>query len=506
LWDPYNGCHPTEELPEIQELYKSQLENGLKKINALDEKVSAYTGSFENTQQRNEDLILPGNKSTSDSIDEIIEANSATMQQNNLLGDCILARQRKLIYPDSLNKMVSVGYLKDQVISAIDSLGKNRQSIDTIISEAQNACPKRIVLSKAYIDTVFTEYNVKETQWNTLSGDLSVYAARVESYNKYADSTNRFYKSHDSTSKYYNDSIHFCSLARIYDPVVFKKLIDSIQPGDTIPIDTSIITLDDFKIENKGSPDGEWIVILGNPATKTEIRSRGREVAGSKKIRFQNIIFSNCDSGVGMRVREKSDNIMFVNCEFSGNFGHGFEAESSRNVYLENCLFLHNGKGDTAIDDTHTSHYSGLRISLCDQNITARNILVAHNSGRGIDINKSQVSISHATIADNVLDGIYYTGGAYEGTFTAESSIFCYNKRHGIYRSNETTLIDMFVTAADGNRFYLNDSGAMAGNQQNVTENEPFSEVNPMFFDKENDNYRIRPESELFEKGIGYQY
>ena len=46
----------------------------------------------------------------------------------------------------------------------------------------------------------------------------------------------------------------------------------------------------------------------------------------------------------------------------------------------------------------------------------------------------------------------------------------------------------------------------MDGDEDIVNDNSPFISTDPMFVDKENGNYRIGDQSELYGTGIGYQY
>jgi hypothetical protein len=71
----------------------------------------------------------------------------------------------------------------------------------------------------------------------------------------------------------YNDSIRlameYCKSKWLSDPDEIKKLIDSIQPGDTISIDSGTHTLT-LKFLEKGSSERP-IIIQGSPFNTTKL-------------------------------------------------------------------------------------------------------------------------------------------------------------------------------------------------------------------------------------------
>jgi hypothetical protein len=331
------------------------------------------------------------------------------------------------------------------------------------------------------------------------SNSITVYSVRVDNYNHEIDSINDFYQWHDLTTGHYNDSIRFCKFIPTNDPAILKGQLDSAEAGDTIPVDTSFAKLERVSLRNKGSLNGEWIVILGNPAARTKIALKGVEVAASQKICFVNIDFSDNTDGCGARVVENSASIHFINCSFNHNYQHGFDAVNGKDIYLSDCIFMYNGFDTT---------YSGISITQYCQDVYAKNILVARNNGYGMYIDKSHVEISQSTITYNVSDGIHYSGKMNEGEISAELSIVCFNKGYGIYRNDEQVYCDVWFLESNGNRFCSNQKGQMGGHRGTIEANGlPVDEKgnDPMFIDPENDNFEINTECELYKNGIGYR-
>ncbi len=500
-WDPYNGCNPYEELPKLQGDYKSWIEALMDSLTLYNDSVFQWSRlGFTNRINGNNGL-QNNNLANLNQMDSIRGINEQIDKRNSTAGSCDSMESKLLISPDFPDLLSRIYPFNTNAIdSYLQTLQNGKKSIEALIDEAQQKCPKMTVLSAGYSDSVLAFFPLNEDQWTSLINGGTIFNAQVDSANKIIDSINRVARFLDSITGFFNDSLKRCQLPWIDDTAGIQQRIDSILPGGTIALRMDSVHIKDFYFKGKGA-SGKTAVIMGNPLTKTIISSNRVHIdSSSMNIRFENLIFTDNSDNVGAQVTNYADNIAFSNCIFRDNALYGFYADNCGNVHIDNCVFLRNGggKGDGI-------EQGGMRISNCRGMISAVNILVARNTGFGIDITSTYVTVLHGTISDNTLHGVQYVGPTSTGQFQSDSSIFSFNGQYGLYRNDQQTTRDIWVAADHDNWFFANGSGALGGDPKMIIDN-PLQSADPMFIDRENGNFHIGPASPLYGRAIGYQY
>lgn len=494
-WDPYNGCHPTLELPDIIMRYTELIETVRQEV-ILDDYTIESMGAAFIVRQNDNNTLIRKNDSVFRKIESTVAANSGVETANLSAPDCYSAALKSIIRPDTLLSLNAATGSK----AYRDALEIRRRYVDSLVNEALLECPRQTVLADEYIDSLYAFFDSRLAAWDSLLDDITLFNIAVRDSNIRIESVNRSVFSIDSATRIYNDSIIFCRMPFVTDPEEIEHRIDTIKPGETIAIGTESVRVENFYFKKKGA-DRIWTTIIGMPTKKTAISSERVEIDSSFFLRFENLIFENIDNGVGARILGSSDSIIFSNCVFRNNDIYGLEASGCLNIVLESCEFLHNGHMEEA-----QGEFAGMRISECRGVINIVNMLSAANRGFGVDINRSEVRLARGTICCNTIDGVRYTGQVSTGSFVSLSSVFAFNGRFGVYRNSEHTTTDIFVTSGQYNRFFKNSAGEMGGDLEIAEENRPFINTDPMFRDTLNYDYRIGGQSELYGKNIGYLY
>ncbi len=494
-WDPINGCHPME-VPDMREKFIREIDALVNATNRLTDSIKVIRKKFHllidtNTvRQQQNSLVLK-------LIDSLILLNNKIEETNSLRRDCDSMVLKIPISIGSFDLFTMEYMILDS--SGIAEILKLKENIFAVIARARDTCPKREVLSVEYVDSINRFFG----QWDIILDSIKQYNNRMLDYNSSfkPDSIRQAISVENSCIAQYNDSIELCCLDWIEDTTGIQQTIDSIKPGETIAIGLDSIHIPDGLIKRKGET-GVWTIIRGKPSKKTIITSPRMQVDSSFNIKFVDIIFTDMGNNIGVRVINNSDSIVFSRCIFRDNSEKGMEASKCRNLIIESCEFVCNGN---SADSTGIG-LGGLRISECRNSIVLENILVARNFGVGIEINKSFVSLWGGTISDNTLDGVRYMGPEGTGSFVSKSSIFSFNKGYGVFRNNENTTLDIFVSSDKGNRFFGNGAGDLGGDPGMVERNQPVENIDPMFADRNSGDYRISEKSPLYGKNIGYRY
>ena len=496
-WDPYNGCHPVEELPVLRERYRQSLDSILVRIQPLSDWVDSTEQSFFNRRDRNEEAFSRNIK-----IDDTVCAyrtyNDSIIAAYNEHLDCSQVGEPKNII-QRLSGMLPVSSIGDHIEERVTSLDMLHMRADSVIAEARSKCPKNDVLSPVLVDSVTTLFDSLHTSWQTFDVTVKRYQEWVLDTNAIIDSVNSAWQ---SLNESINGFILFCRYDPLTDTAEMQTAIDSAVAGDSIIIASGEFHINDFLLFEQGS-DSAWIYFIGDPTQRTEIHSARVEVSGCSNIRFENMVFSEMGNGNGVQLLSGTDSVTFINCIFTDDTSYGLNANDcpDLHLHLENCRFTFNGKADA--DDIASR--GGIRISRSGK-ITATNILVAQNFGHGIDIVESNISITNGTISDNVLDGIQFTSpAANRDTLIATSTLFTFNGRNGITRNDENTIQDVFIKDRD-NYFFGNTQKPLEANSITIEANTPISSADPHFIDRDDGDYRIGESSELYTTGIGFQY
>lgn len=499
-WDPYFGCHPLEELPLLREAYTNSILQELRTCDEVHLKYPEFQASLLSVKNVNA-LQIEQNKKITDSLLIILARNDTIGQQNILRTQCADALLKFPVPKTPLYRLTKKNPEPESQLLKI--IVAQKWKIDSIITVAKNACGTQVVLANEFTDSVQHLVAAYKTEWEGVLGLINGYYNETLMANRYVDSMNNLFDRNAVLVESYNDSISFCQLDKLNDTALIVEKLATIRPGESLVFAADTVKLHEFQIKARGSMnlDSGRILIRGKPTGTVLQIANGCEVANSSRIQFVNIVFSGTGNGVGIRVRQNCDSILFFNCQFVNNRGYGLEIDHSSNIIIENCRILHNG--DSAESGT-PSGKGGARISESGI-VNLRNVLVAKNGPFGIDINKAPVDLFRCTVSDNTYDGVRYTGEANNGGVTATYTLFCYHSRTAVYRNDENVLQDVHVEYSFYNRFFGNTKN-IDGDPFNIVANGTLSGTDPKFTDRFNDDYRIGVTSELFGKNIGYHY
>jgi hypothetical protein len=161
---------------------------------------------------------------------------------------------------------------------------------------------------------------------------------------------------------------------------------------------------------------------------------------------------------------------------------------------LNNCIILNNKEGGVKIDKGQNDG---------DVFFDGNNVIIANNGKYGIFSIRAAITLYFATISDNDSDGVYFN--APQAPSHINHSIFSYNGGSGVFHDRTENINGiMYFDYCD---FYQNAVMDINVKNEFVEENiEPRYE-DPVFVDKDKNNYKISPSSGVYgSPGFGYQY
>ena len=492
-WDPINGCHPDQ----ISE-YRRDLTIV---INTIRNKSVYYFTDFmvtDSIYQARQQINLSRdseNAIVDDTISAIRTYNTAIEEQNS---GCENAAYKQ-VFPPEL-RLTGMAAVSNDLLKTIRSrLESDKNSIDSIYLITKQLCSKNELLSPAFINSLDNLYISDLRQFDSLITVIDQYMIWVKNTNQKIQDSHRSIDRENGLITAYNNNISFCKQERFSEPEIIQAFIDSMKAGDTLPLDTGTILLDQFSLRGKGKNNSR-IVITGAPAMSTVLVSSNVSVENCINIEFKDITITDTEGQEGIKLLSNNGPIIFTHCLFTGNAAYGLEASGTNNIRLIDCIFINNG-----ISGNDSLQRAGLRLLGGDIEMT--NVLIADNKGFGIDVYEARVSITRGTIAGNTLDGIRYIGTQSKGWVNLFSSIVAFNGSYGIYRQPEETTQDITFDALNTNRFYQNHLGPLGGDPTIIAGNEGlYAIADPQFVDTGSGDYHISNESALYGKGIGYQY
>jgi hypothetical protein len=495
-WDPYNGCHPLEELPIFTETSKTGIKALQQKAVGSDTGLGRFDLDFQKQVAANE-AIWEKNSAVLDTVLDLIATNARIDSANRTVP------VDSAVFKQIISRRLASVQEGPAMISGRMAIDSARDSAERLILISKSYCPRQVVLTNGYIDSVRAYFSERLRKWDRERDNVDGFNKRVRAANRAADSINNKVHVLDSLAVVYNDSLKFSKLPHLTDPVEIQKNIDSIGPGSVIALGVDSINVLNFRFLGRGVPGKGWARVEGLPGKKTVVTSVSwiEIKAGTTNIRFSNLIFRDAAKARGVQL-DQADSIQFYGCIFSDFGTFGASVNKSSNILFENCEFLRNGSRPESSDTVGR----GIRLSDSRINIVMNNVLVAGNTGYGIDITSSSLTLDRATIAHNTLDGVRYKGPTGTGDFSAKGGLFAFNGGFGIYRQNENASRDFFVEASGGNRFFGNTSGEMGGSPAMITANQPFESADPAFVNSAVFDYRIGQASVLSGTVTGYQY
>jgi hypothetical protein len=228
----------------------------------------------------------------------------------------------------------------------------------------------------------------------------------------------------------YNDSIRFVKQSRNKPPLDRPDSLlagtSAAQAGDTLLIAKGDFSVD-LRFSHSGTPTNP-IVVRGYPGERTVLRvpfhsSSAMILSANENIQFQDIVFRG-----GVQLVAGCQGITFRNCVFDSSTSYGLRVVDS-DVSLTDCRLTQNAKG-AFIQGKNDRSVS----------FTMINVLLARNSGSGLDMNIPNGEMRYCTIADNGGDGINVS--VLHSDLRITNSIISGNSGTGFVRQRDTEFQD----------------------------------------------------------------
>ncbi len=476
-WDPNNAC-----LEVVKAEYRKDQQVLL---NPLFERVfrrSQVLYTAIDTLSSNKEIynrILIKNDSIMGKLKKIDSVNSS-ITANNLLVPCTdLQTMEYYTKVDTLSLSVFSDFEKTYSEFRNDS-----STVNLIIEDGDKKCSHGIysayqrdsILQPIYkLSQMYDSLNILFKKEFALLDTNKIFVR----YNILADSNNQHIKT-------YNDSISTLKWYCQKDPVVtsdsaYNKL-KNLQPGDELYLGPGRFVIKQISISTGTELD--YIVIEGSPFMTTVLDSVNFVLSNCINVRFRNLTFQNANE-CGIKLEDKSKNIIFENCVFRDNGTFGVEAIES-SLDLNNCIITQNRGGGIKVDQGKNN---------VDVILRGTNLLITKNKGHGIWTIGAALSISNSTISDNTNDGVHLTDPNKQSSFY--NSNFSTNGKSGIFRENT----EFGIVRIQNNNFYKNiDRDIIVS--LDILEAEDTRFDDPLF----DSDYIISPLSPLYGLGIGYQY
>jgi hypothetical protein len=487
-WDPINGC-PEEVKADYRQDQASQIEALRSSVLLLSSKIADFLDVFAISKEsvdsiffRNDSIKLtePGIRSFNDSIDTY-----------NKSVDCVLLDLKdtfaildtvKLFYPDSVYSLMNQFKL--------DSL-----NIISIVADGNEHCQPLGIYNRVQMDSIFEPLSIFSAKRDSLTNMQDNYSRTYADSNNSIGNYNQNLLQQNQKILQYNDSIgavkFICQKNIIVKIDTLRKRIEDLKPGDTLFLgDTSFV---DAQLDFTGKGDStKQIVIMGSSFMNTILDSVRLFITNCNNIKFENIVVQNAGTTSGVKIQENSKDIVFTNCVIKNNGLYGIESAGS-SIRLENCILTNNLEGGVKIDKGQNS--SDVRFDGID-------VIIANNGKHGIYSIRATVILYNATISDNDSNGVYFNSPQTSSIFN--STIFSFNGISGVFHDRSENVNGIvYFTNCD---FYNNTVENINIKDQFVAINSNAHYDDPVFVDKNQNNYRISTSSILHGEDIGYRY
>jgi hypothetical protein len=486
-WDPINGCSDANKAEYRRDVEES-ISISLARTQSSMQKFDQFLEGFTIGSQR-ADSLLNVNDSIRSTLDQISLNNTALRWSNNSLACSLtttldtfrLLDTLKLYFPDSITQLSEIFRFDSLLVVSEIETGNNRCSPSGIFTGKQ-----RENLCQPLVEFSHKQYSLTQIQdnYNKKFGDMNL---SIEEANDSLSLLN-------AGIKKYNDSIMTSKLFCKKNPVVnvdtLKKRPLTIKPGDTLFIGAGTFTNSDFKFSYKGD-SLKTIVVMGSPFMNTVFDGISFVVSASKNIIFENLIIQNSKDSSGVRLEGFCENITFRNCIMRNNSKCGIQASVSY-LDLVNCQIYGNKQDGIYLERGQTAI----------PRLIGFNLLIVRNGHFGINSLNSGIKIEKTTICDNDGGGINLNDPEDQSFFSFVNVSF--NKNFGIYKT--PTQKPMGTVYFSGCNFYENSNRDIEVSGKYIeSKEEPLAE-NPLFIDRAAMNYRIAPESAIYNLQIGYEY
>lgn len=465
-WDPVNGC-PGDFRKEIQEKslpeFKSYASDASLSLNQLHKQIS----KIDSLNALN-DSVHSIFKSVQKKLDSVYALNKSIDSLNRI--DCKMLKNKVKadIFP-------SMTFFSDTVDIKDFRASMSDDSLRTVtgISVDNNQCRPHGIYSKEFQDSVIDFYDSLNTGADSLVEYFKQFNNRVTDTNsRIITEKNRDITFYNAAVDTYNDSIkivmEYCKTDWLSDPDEIKKQKDSIQPGDTLSIDSGTYTVE-LKFNDRGNQD-KPIIIQGSPFGTTKLLYPDFLISKCRNIIVRNLTFVNATSR-GLTIADNSSDIWLKHCYITGSANNGLELLNS-SVSVDSCEFTDNNYGINCIGP--------------NAKLEIKNVLIARNRGHGIFCNYSELSISRATISDNLNSGIHLKDQ--RNSMSIVSSLLTYNGTYGLERAltDDTYEVTFYHSV-----FFGNGTGDFTGDSTKIIIDISCKNGDPRYTNREQNDYTI---------------
>lgn len=478
-WDPINGC-PETWRSEIRENSRGTLNKTASNASLTYLKIIQFSDSLKTVKISNDSLrkIFDRQKAAADSIKQF----NSTIDETNRTSDCKELKLKKVIESFPEFQLLTAPVQIDQLRN---SLSSDSSKAILQISNDNSQCFPQGVYSETVIDSIMKHYISIITSTDQLITELKNYNTAISDSNKLLiEKLNDECRLINSGVEFYNDSINkeilYCDRNWLNTRDSIFKKIPTLKPGDTLLLDSGVIK-SDIRFSEKGDTTHP-IIIEGSPFMNTRLDTSNVNIHLCKNLLFKNIIFTNgLESNVNV---SQSRDIHFENCTFSNSLNGIYITRSE--IYLNGCQVIKNKASGVYCTDSSW--------------LSLKNVLIARNAEHGMQILASEATIKKSTISDNSKSGIYIINQ--KRPINVINSLITFNKESGLVRerSEDKNNIEFFNCS-----FYGNQDGNFQGDLNRILIDSSCINANPFYINSDQIDYRIGKESELYNKGWGYQ-
>jgi hypothetical protein len=522
-WDPIHGC-PSDFRKEIQEqslsVFDSFKNDAQQNLNLLYEQYSI----IDSLNKRN-DSVRSVFKLVQKKLDSTYAINQKIDSLNSI--DCKnLASKIKADTFPSLTFFSDTVYIQDFRDSmSTDSM----QTILRIIQDNSQCRPHGVYSTKSQ-DSIINSFVRLNSRADSLIGLIQKFNSSITDTNaQVIAQKNHAIELYNISVNKYNDSVVkamvYCGVSWHSEAEEITKIARSLQPGDTLSIDSGTYSSVQIKFSKEGDST-KPILVQGSPFLNTILLEPDFSISESNNIILKNISIRNAKER-GLNIEGNSSNIKIENCSFIKSNKSGLEVLNSF-VSVNNCVFSENningiycnGPGaEIKIDNSliiknhgygvscNTSHIIISQTTISENNINGiycngpgaeikiDNSLIIKNHGHGVSCNNSQMIISQTTISDNTLSGVYIINQ--KPYISINNSIITYNTHFGLERESPEVESDINIFNSN---FFANTSGNFKGDSTRIILDHFFKNLDPDYANRDQNDYTVR-NSELFNLG-----
>lgn len=486
-WDPINGCPDALKADYRRDVEESIANSILRTQNNM-QRLDQFADGFTIGGQEAESLSTVNDSIRAD-IKRILLHNDSIRRSNSTSACSLTNTLDTFRLLDTLKR-----YLPDSIAQVSEMFRFDSLLVVSEIEAGDNRCLPSGIFTEKQREHLCAPLSAFSNRKNSLIQIQDDYIGKYGNINSSIRQLNDSLLSLNADTKKYNDSIRaaqfFCKKNPVVNVDTLKKRPSTLKPGDTLFIGAATFSNSDFKFSNLGD-SLKPIVVMGSPYMNTVFDGISFVLSASKNIIIENLVIQNAKDSSGVRMEGFCENISFRNCIIRNNVKCGIEASVS---YLDmvNCQIYGNKQDGIYIEKGQTAI----------PRLIGFNLLIVRNGRYGIYSLNSGVKIEKTTISDNQSGGVYLNDPE-EQTFFSFVNV-SYNKNFGISKSQ--TQKPRGTVYFSGCNFYENGNQNINIDSKFIESKEMPLTENPLYIDKSNMNYRISPESAIYNLFIGYQY